>query len=509
MDDVTNPLVKLELPRRWEHLVDKAEAQQLKAADFVEKVDDASQHIDILLTRIQRNGGGFFEIIHGLSGSGKTTFIKTLPRFFDVVVHSFDKSHNLIEISNFIEQTFVPNGKPRIILIEKRDIPSKEDLADSERMLANILEAFRVPNKGSCLILWPITNTTSASTIAQMAWETGRDSVVDTTSKGIYQFRGLPKQKFHQVADTTCKNLTGDGLAAFGISDAVVNAILPECETIADFFAKVDAEAEATRTQIWSVLRERVRPHLWIVLPGDTVPAIESSVKALTQGSKNRIDIDLLIEALDQPEGSAPLYIAEWKKRRDSFAHLLRAIDLRLFALPPNVSLAAVRAWGEPHLKGALRQQTINLEAAKNALKSSRLYKAVLIEIGLTPPPYAGVRDVKQETEDEYRRIQVFAAKGDKSLNKCLGTLFQSCLVDDAPGVSIVSEKKSLPNSTLKPDIMISLGGNQFICLEPTWRTTGVGVEDEVKPGQNTVQEAHIKVYLLNKAAEYVQSLGL
>lgn len=509
MDNSPNPLMKLELPRRWEFLEEKAAERDLKPSDFVEKVEDAAQHLDTLLARINRSGGGFFEVIYGLSGSGKTTFIKTLPRFFDVVVHSFDKATSLLQLPEFIEQTYVSDGKPRIILIEKRDLPSDDEVAESERMLADLLETFRLPKKGSCLVLWPITKTTAAQAIAKIAWETGRDSVADPTTKGIYNFKGLPKEKYFLVADTTCKNLTGDGLNAFGIGNDIVNSILPSCETIADFFASIDTAAEASRENTWSVLRERVRARLWIVLPGDSLSVIESSVKALTQGSKNRIDIDLLVEALDQPESSAPLYIAGWKKRRGSFAHLLRAIDLRLFGLPPNISLAAVRAFGDESVKSILKQKTVPLESAKNALKSSRIYKMILAELGIESAPFAGIREIKPETENEYRRMQALASKGDKALNKCLGQLLQACLADDAPAAQITSEKMSLPNSKLKPDVLIFLGGNDYICLEPTWRSTGTGIPGEVEAGQNTLQEAHIKIYLLNKASQYVEDMGL
>ncbi|MBF0250327.1 MAG: hypothetical protein HQL35_06825 [Alphaproteobacteria bacterium] len=508
MTTLENRLIKLELPRRWEFLVQRAEERDLSPADFVEKVEDSAGHIDNLLERINRNGGGVFEVVYGLSGSGKTTFLKTLPRFFDIKVHSFPKSEPLTQLPKFVEQTYVQNGSPRVVLIEKRDNPKASDVADAEPMLAELLETFRTL-EGSCLVLWPITKQKEARKIAEIAWLTGRDSVVDPSTRGIYDFTGLPKEKYFLVADATCKNLTGDGLDAFGITAAVVEALLPNCETIADFFASVDEEADKTRDATWSVLKERVRARLWIVLPGDVVRQIESTVKALTQGTRNRIDIDLLGEFIDRPGDSAPLYVADWKKRRASLAHLLRAIDLRLFGLPPNISLAAVRAFGNANVKGVLNHKTIAKESAKNAMKASRLYKALLTELGVETEPFSRAFDVKPETENEYRRLQALAAKGDKELNKCLGQLVTACLQDDAPNAVVSSEKASLPGSSLKPDVQVHLGGNDFICLEPTWRSTEIGIPDEIPGGQNTLTEAHIKMYLLDKATRYIDDLGL
>jgi hypothetical protein len=87
-------------------------------------------------------------------------------------------------------------------------------------MLAELLESFRT-TEGKTLVLWPITRETAATTIAAKAWETGRDSVVDSGSKGFYTFGGMPKDRYYPIADFTSRNLTGDGLEAFGITQEV------------------------------------------------------------------------------------------------------------------------------------------------------------------------------------------------------------------------------------------------------------------------------------------------
>jgi hypothetical protein len=49
----------------------------------------------------------------------------------------------------------------------------------------------------------------------------------------------------------------------------------------------------------------------------------------------------------------------------------------------------------------------------------------------------------------------------------------------------------------------------EFICLEPTWRTSGAGINDEIKKSQNTLSEPHLKKYLLDKATVYIKDMGL
>ncbi|WP_134677534.1 hypothetical protein [Ectopseudomonas khazarica] len=450
-----------------------------------------------------------FEVLFGLSGSGKTTFLKTLPKHFqNVRLFSFPKDEALAQLPEFILDSYIPNEtEARIILVERRDNPLPKDLEAVADTFAELLETFRDP-RGAVLVLWPITREQSARKIAAEAWDTGRDSMVDTKSRGFYQFLGLSKDRFYSIADTTTRNLTGDGLEAFGITEEVAAGLVRGGQTIADFFSAVDLHAEEQRDKTWSVLKAHVRARLWVVLPGDWPSAIRSTVSSLTQGSRNRIDLDLVAEFIDQPDNKA-IYVADWRARRAAMAHLLRAIDLRLFPLPPNVSLAAIRAFGDEKTRSLLKQSTVKLDDAKAAMRASRLYKAILTELGVDTTPYAGANRDTEETANEYRRVQATAGKGDKQLNKAVALLVEACLEEDAPGVQVTPEKQSLPNCELKPDVSIKLSEDDFICLEPTWRSTDKGIPGELEGGQNTLAEAHMKKYILDKATQYVKGLDL
>jgi hypothetical protein len=505
-----NTLPKLELPKRWEFLEQRAEAAGLDTGLFVERVDSAADRIDYLLQRVKTGGGGLFEVFYGLSGSGKTTFLRTLPKHFEQIrVFSFPKEEDLRTLPKFVLGLHAPGDlSARIVLIERRDNPSVADLAKMGEVFAELLETFREPG-GAALVLWPVTREDPARRIASEAWTTGRDSMTDTQSRGLYRFIGLPKERFYPVADTTTRNLTGDGLDTFGVTPEVASGLLASTETIADFFNAVDLYAESQREKTWSVLKTRIRARLWIVLPGDLPTVLRSTVLSLTQGSRNRADIDLIAEFIDKPDDKAPVYVTDWKARRAAMAHLLRAIDLRLFELPPNVSLAAIRAMGDATVKSKLKQQTMKVEDAKETLRASKLYKEIQTELGLQTTPFAGViRDV-DETANEYRRVQVLAAKGDKALNKALGLLLAECLKEDAPQVQVSSEKRSLPNCDLKPDVCLQLDELDFICIEPTWRSTDAGIPGEIDGGQNTLAASHMKKYLLDKAMQYVKALDL
>ena len=285
--------------------------------------------------------------------------------------------------------------------------------------------------------------------------------------------------------------------------------MIASSETIAQFYDAVNEAAETTRDRTWSVLKQRVVPHLWVVLPGDDANATSATASELTQGIRSRVDVDMVGEFIDTPTNKT-LYVSDWRKRRSDLANLLRAVDLRLFSLPPNVALAAVRAFGDDSLKSVLKSPYVPLDAAKSTMRASRLYKAILQQAGKDNiPPFAGKKITATDTQHEFLRIQKGSARNDKPLNKALGQLIEACLSEDAPELSVINEKRDLPGSQLKPDIQIKISAKEFICLEPTWRTSGKGIPGEIGESQNTLSAAHMKKYVLDKAMDYVKDLGL
>lgn len=509
MSDSENILRRLELPRRWELLAEKAKQAEVDPEEVVERVDDAANRVDRLLRRVRDGGGGVLEVFYGLSGSGKTTFLRTLHRFFEKVrVEPFPKERPLTELPEFIRKGYVAGSRDnRIILIDRRDNPTASELAMVEEMFGELLNVFREP-EGAVVVLWPITKRESATAISETAWLVGRDAMADPQFNGQFHFKGVEPAKYWGLADNTSRTFTGDGLEAFGIKPELATELLPKCETISDFFTMLVKIADEQRAETWSVLKARSVLHLWVVLPGDNVKLVNATADALTQGTRSKIDIDKIGEFIDRPDNRT-IYVADWRERRGKLAHLLRSIDVRLFGFPPNVALAAVRSFGEQTIKAKLKQPATSLDASKNAMKASRLYKAILTEAGIETNPYAGARQIGPETEEEYLRVQSAAARNDKALNKAVGLLLEACLQEDAPQLKVHTEKKSLPGSSLQPDIQIELRPGEFLCLEPTWRTSGKTLAGTTREAQNTLSEAHLKKYVLEKATQYVKDLGL
>ena len=81
------------------------------------------------------------------------------------------------------------------------------------------------------------------------------------------------------------------------------------------------------------------------------------------------------------------------------------------------------------------------METAKAAMRSTRLYKAILEQADVDICLLRVLKKAYADTADEYLRIQQTASNNDKPLNQAVAELLKSCLDEDAPELIVVAEK--------------------------------------------------------------------
>jgi len=500
------PVKDLNLPGRFEKLESASKGAGVDMSGIIQRVDAACREIEIVLREVRTSGLGRLQILHGTSGSGKTTFLYGLQYFFDNIdVIPVPKTIPVKEIAQFIEQDALHRKEHRLYIVHDRDNPNETN--PDLRICFEALRSFFRADVGKVLVVWPITDVDMANHIAAIAWSIGRDSLLGTRGY-TFKFDGLPKESFVSVADTTTSSLNaGESLESFGVGSGIANDLARQSNTIGEFYSRLNAASAERNASTIRLLKARVRPHIWIVVPGDDLKELECTISNLTQGTRNRLDIDKIAEFLDNKNNQSA-YLTDWRARRLDMAYLMRILDVRLFELPPNAALAAIRSYGDSAIRESLQKKTESADNCGNVIGKVRLGRALLD--AETPLSFHG-RETSEEMTKEFMIIQQLAGKSDKSLNKAVANALESFIQRSRPEVKVVSEKQTLTGSQLYPDIQIPHPDGSMICLELTWRSTGKSLtvqRGERKP-QNTLTPGHIMKYLLDKVMEYVKDLGL
>lgn len=496
----------LSLPKRYERLRDAAKERDADLTRIVRKIPTATARVEELVRQVLTSRMGRFELLLGKSGSGKTTFLSTLPRFYDgAIVSPISADVELLNIPGRIREMRKYDAGAQIFVLLDRDnlrVP-EEDCRD---FFEGLRRLFRT-KEGEVLCLWPITDEISAKQLQHTAWEIGRDSIVDHANRGLHDFKGLEKSEYFDVADVTTRSLNGgQGLEAFGLGEKVSRPLIQHSDTISEFFGHLEGKSQEINNRFGDTLKERRIPSVWILIGGDDTRELGLTVANLTQGTEKRVDIDRLIAILDDPD-SKTAYLNDWRQRRDEIAFLMRRLDVRLFELPPNVALASVRAFGDDSLKGRLKRSYESRTQAAQAVRNSRFFQAMAL---LPSSTAATIRQAKAETASEYKRIQAVASKNDKPLNKALADAVQAGLDEEGIGATVTAERKALDEqSALQPDVMVEFADGRLVCLEPTWRTSGEEIPGEMERQQSSMTVGHAQQYLLSKVLEYVKDLGL
>ena len=249
----SHQLKVVNLPRRFEALERQADQSDATLKNIVRHQGPDTLRIEKLLHQVRNGGLGRFEIFLGNSGSGKTTFFKTLPQVFsEITVQEIPNEIPLIEVANYIRANHTQGQNSKIWLIADRDNPSVHP-----QEAADFFESLRVlfrEDAGRVLVCWPMSDLSQAEQLSVQAWAIGRDSLVDLT-QGLYRFCGPSRITFYEIAEQTLTSLSGHGLADFGLTAEIAYPLAVESETIAEFYARLEAKSEELNGLCHAILK--------------------------------------------------------------------------------------------------------------------------------------------------------------------------------------------------------------------------------------------------------------
>jgi energy-coupling factor transporter ATP-binding protein EcfA2 len=494
----------LKLPKRFEILERQVKQSGGEISKIVRKIESACSQIEGLLGKVSVGGTGQFQLFMGESGSGKTTFLRTLPNFFkNIYSHSFDSNTSFDDMINEICNTSHISDF-RIFIIDERDNPQINEV-ELRAFFEKIRVLFRKV-EGQILLIWPITDRKAADIIGNIAWDVGKESISPNNGP-IYEFTGLPKSDYFDVADDTIRSLnSGESLDSFGITREISQSLLTKASTIGEYYSQIETAAIEINEKTWKILEQKIKPKIWILLPGDSSTELDRTVKSLTSGIESKVDIDRMCSYLDD-ESNTSAYLNDWRARRSDAGFLFRFLDVRLFSISPNLALSSVRVYGDDNSKKALKKQSETASICHDAFKRSEFYLALT---GQTDSSKRSAKTTVIDTQHEYIRLQQAAKSQDKLLNKAFSTALEETLKQSGVKDFIIKcEKQELKGTNLKPDVQIELSSSEVVCLELTWRSTGQEIPKEIKAKQNTLSTGHIQKYILEKVMEYVKELEI
>src|ERR1017187_4187729 len=324
----------------------------------------------------------------------KTTFLSTLPHFYEGVhVTPILDTTPLLEVPNEITRREQSPQSNHVYVLLDRDNPTVSS-DEMRTFFEAIRRLFRTP-EGRVVVLWPITDESAANALSGTAWDIGADSIVDASTKGLYRFTGLPKVDYFDVADITTRSLNrGQSLEAFGLGSDVTAPLLQDSDTISQFYGHLEARSQEINNTFGDTVKDRKIPSIWILVGGDDNRELSLTVATLTQGTEKRVDIDRMLAVLDTPDSNT-VYLEDWRKRRHEVAYLLRRLDVRLFELPPNVTVASIRAFGDEATKARLRKGSDVPANASKAVQAALFFR---ILAGQHSSGAATIRSATDET---------------------------------------------------------------------------------------------------------------
>jgi DNA (cytosine-5)-methyltransferase 1 len=469
---------KVQIPSRFEALQHMTTREE-ELSSIIRPVQKAIAAIDEIYDDMTSAGQGAFLVLHGLSGSGKSTYLHTLRLFREGVrTLSIDAEQPIPEaLDDLVEGP----ERLRAVVLAGREAVANTSEAELEVALHAINQFIRSREGRKALVVWPCNSDDAARRILQKAKQIGGDALLGVFPDG-FRFEGPPKAEYVEIAQGTVQALNeGATLITLGITTERAEELAVEAPTIGAFLKSLREEERRNRSALINLLPETERHNLWVVAIAGNDP--ETEVGTLTTGSHFSADIDRLLASTDAN------VVQDLKRYPAKLGLLGRSFDARILQIPCMTVIAVVRDLADPMLKQRLEAQGFSMKPPGDGierLRESQLARALLNEP--VTPRTAGRRPGR-ERQEELMKLTQFAKTDDGALNRLLGeALIKAGLIDSykaEDGIGAAQKRST--------DILCTTR-DASVRLEFMWRA------------QTTVGE--IAKYVLEKLYHYGRAIG-
>ena len=467
------------LPDRYEGLNETAGNKDV--TKIIVPVQSGIEKIEEYYEEIVSSGRGAFLILLGKSGSGKTTFLRTLSIFIkNVEVITISNDMNILEeISSLSKSKY----SLRILIIEGRE--SILDMSNIEvtNAIQTINRFIRTDKGNNTLVVWPCNNQDIVDNLVETSRTVGGTSLLDYENT-YFSFVGPDKSQFVYIAKQTVEFFNdGKTLLDFGVTDEVAGNCVEQSETIGEYLKLINRKVRKNKKYISDFLVKK-RCNMWVLVLGLNEPS--KDVEALTKGENLEADIQRLLISTDAN------IIQEVKKIPDQIALLSHYLDTKIIYIPIVDALSIIRNYANNDLKKIMKNQSMSLSADTSI--SERMKNMELVRMIQSDNKLMGKKGVTgSNSKSAFQKLLDISRKNDSLLNDAFGrALLENKYIEDYS-----TEVDFGEGLTRRTDLLCVKDGEE-IRLEFMWRTKTSKAE--------IANYTLTKLYNYGKALEFIKN---
>lgn len=353
-DNIVQAIPRLVLPTRWEHLQPKIEDNSV-LRNIIRPVNQAMNVIRDIVEYLRTTGGCQVLVIRADTGSGKTTFLNTLPYYMqDVVFHTQTLDLQPLtdkEAGNALWSINTYQDGINLVILEGREKPESISDAYIQVILANINRLARTRGVPLLFVI-PTIEEQVARSWCDHGMRVGDLIPEQQLYEGSrwYNFPGVPKDNYIEIAEETVRALNPpSNLYDFGISSDDVKSWVDTAPTIGKFI-EILANKISFRRSATTVAFTGKRERIWIVYCSPDLRHYDHTylvLDGLVQDEKLRVSPAKLIPPnSDTPTSKHWRQSPQWPRLVASINYL----DVRLLNMPITAVVTAALAYADEKL---------------------------------------------------------------------------------------------------------------------------------------------------------------
>jgi len=405
---VTSGIPPLTLPPRWEYLEPKLEGIESTVKNIIKPIPEALTIIRNILLYLNSTGSCQLLVIRADSGSGKTTFLNTLPHYIhDMALHiqtiDIQRFNDGEDFGKHLWEQPVSNSGINIIILEGREEAEAVNDKYVQTTLSHInryARSKRVP----MLFVIPTIDEVVARYWCEHGTKIGDLIPTGKLYEGStwYTFPGVPQDKYLEVAEDTIRALNPPyNLYDYGVSKEIIRPWISVSPTLGRFFFTLGSHITNMQSIAFEV-RDR-RHHVWTVFCAPDLRHYDHTyltIRGLTTDDKLKVSPQNIVPSPDTSDGIL------WQKQWAKLVAAVNFLDVRLINFSITNLVTAVLAYGDEDILDSFKNA--RLKDYKDAIAPEIIYAEEVNKSIQWDSPLASRRLQKQNAQDSIKRSNLF-----------------------------------------------------------------------------------------------------